>query len=156
MILQSLIVFLAVHQDLAEQQRKIEHAQYLISRWGTSDETQQECSPYPAGQLSVSPYSSVQIPPHKVDQNKWICNSTVARQQQCRWTHTSQPPKEVGQRLNVLPIWGASRGHGCHAQEATAAQDGPKLGECGKRTQRWTPKEFIPEVKKDSSVSALM
>nr|XP_024392993.1 uncharacterized protein LOC112290674 [Physcomitrium patens]XP_024392994.1 uncharacterized protein LOC112290674 [Physcomitrium patens]XP_024392995.1 uncharacterized protein LOC112290674 [Physcomitrium patens]XP_024392996.1 uncharacterized protein LOC112290674 [Physcomitrium patens]XP_024392997.1 uncharacterized protein LOC112290674 [Physcomitrium patens]XP_024392998.1 uncharacterized protein LOC112290674 [Physcomitrium patens]PNR42141.1 hypothetical protein PHYPA_016970 [Physcomitrium paten len=145
--------------DQMEQQRQIEHAQYLISRWGTSDETPTETAtcPMSSGQPAYSagpPHASLQCTPYQVDQhwtlgknteapvqNSWSCSSRGV-QQQSRWPHII----EASARMSGASSRTSGRAGRAGGRQGLAAGEGGR-----KAAQRWTPKEFVPEEKKNVS-----
>lgn len=143
-----------------EQQRKIEHAQYLISRWGASDEAPAEACPISGGQSTLPAAAPYPATPNQVDQlwapgtvtegvpNAWSF-STTGVQQQCRWPYTAaQAPKEATQRISTAASTRTSgRGNG-NIQTKAPGKLGQKQGEGGRRAaRRWSPKEFLPDDK---------
>lgn len=148
-----------MEQDQMEQQRQIEHAQYLISRWGTSDETPTETAtcPMSSGQPAYSagpPHASLQCTPYQVDQhwtlgknteapvqNSWSCSSRGV-QQQSRWPHII----EASARMSGASSRTSGRAGRAGGRQGLAAGEGGR-----KAAQRWTPKEFVPEEKKNVS-----
>ncbi|KAG0589667.1 hypothetical protein KC19_1G038200 [Ceratodon purpureus] len=141
--------------DPVEQQRQIEHAQYLISRWGASDETPADPSPISGAQPFPTPYPSTHASQYQVDQhwspgntltegvqNTWGFGPRGVIPQQCTW------PYVPAQRLTATSLGTRNpvREHG--SQTPTLAPATIQADQNGRRSAaapQWTPKEFQPE-----------
>jgi hypothetical protein len=159
-----------------EQQRQIEHAQYLISRWGASDETPAEACPTSGAQSTFPPaaaaaYPSTQVSPYQVDQHwtpgiitegvqnaSWDFGTGGDVQQQCRWPYPAQATERLSGTTSVTGT--SVREHGSQTQAPAAAAapaglQGPAQAECGRRATapRWSPKEFLPYEQKTGDLS---